>query len=219
MKKSESIGALSWALSKAQSEMESARKNKKNTRSKYADISSVIATLKEPLAKYDLSYAQFPLSDENNRIGVETIVSHKSGEWISGEYFLPQSKTLLSKETKEYGYTPQTAGIVISYARRYALLAVFGMSAEDDDALSVSQAIEATKKEKKSFAEKALYERKVKMMKAFGTIGIEPMTILESYGAVTIESITEENLNDAVSKFETISNDPTMKEILFKGVK
>jgi hypothetical protein len=48
---------------------------------------------------------------------------HKSGEWVQQEYLLPMDKV-----------TPQGAGSAITYARRYALQAMAGIPAVDDDA-------------------------------------------------------------------------------------
>lgn len=124
MKKSESIDKLASALAKAQAEMGGALTDASNPffKSKYADLGSIIKVIKPPFAKHGLSYSQFPIT-EDDRIGVETVIMHSSGQFISQEYTMKVPKA-----------DPQSAGGVISYCRRYALQAVCGIPAVDSDA-------------------------------------------------------------------------------------
>lgn len=128
MDKSESIKALSGALNKAQNEMGGAVKDAKNPffKSKYADLSAVVKAIKEPFASNGLSYSQFPIND-GDKVGVETILMHSTGEWLS------QSFTV--KLTKQ---DAQGAGSAITYCRRYALQAIAGIPSEDDDGQAAS---------------------------------------------------------------------------------
>ena len=123
MEKSESIIELSKSLSKVQSEMTSVKKNCINPffKSKYANLTDVIKVLYEHLREYEISFSQYPISEEG-KVGVETIVMHNSGEWMSGKLLLPCIKQ-----------DPQSYGSCITYARRYALQSIFGIPADDDD--------------------------------------------------------------------------------------
>jgi len=123
MNKSESIKELATALCKAQAEMSGAKKGATNPffKSKYADLGSIVEAVKEPFASNGLSYSQFPIMEET-KVGVETILMHESGEWISSSLTLPMTKQ-----------DPQAAGSAITYARRYALQSIAGIPAEDDD--------------------------------------------------------------------------------------
>jgi len=123
MKKSESIKEIATALSKAQAEMSGAKKSSKNPffKSSYANLEEVIHCVKEPFANNDLSYMQFPISSDGFA-GVETIIMHSSGEWISGELLLKCAKN-----------DPQGMGSAITYARRYGLQSAAGLPSEDDD--------------------------------------------------------------------------------------
>lgn len=124
MNQSESIVKLSAALVKAQAEMSGAVKDSANPffKSKYADLQSVIKAIKEPFAKHGLAYTQFPITNDSG-IGVTTRLIHESGEWLECSYTLPLTKL-----------DPQAAGSAITYARRYALQAMAGIPAVDDDA-------------------------------------------------------------------------------------
>ena len=129
MIKSESIKNLATAMSKAQSEMGGAVKDANNPffKSKYADLSAVIRAVKEPFANNDLSYVQFPI-EESGRIGIETILMHSSGEWLSNSFTVQLSKQ-----------DAQGAGSAITYCRRYSLQAVAGIPSEDDDGNAASK--------------------------------------------------------------------------------
>ena len=125
MKQSESITDLATALCLAQAEMGGAIKDSTNPffNSSYADLSSVIKVIKEPFAKWGLSFVQLPVTSAGgNGVGVSTMLMHKSGQWLQGEYLLPMDKV-----------TPQGAGSAITYARRYALQSLVGIPSVDDD--------------------------------------------------------------------------------------
>jgi hypothetical protein len=126
MKQSESINKLAMALVKAQAEMGGAVKDSKNPffKSNYADLTSVIKAIKEPFANNKLAYIQFPIASEKH-VGVITRLIHESGEWLEQDYYLPLIKS-----------DPQSAGSALTYARRYALVAMAGIPTVDDDAES-----------------------------------------------------------------------------------
>jgi hypothetical protein len=123
MNKSDSIKELATALNKAQAEMSGAKKKATNPffKSKYSDLNAVVDAIRIPFCDNGLSYSQFPLF-ESGCVGVETILMHESGEWISSVLMLPMVKQ-----------DPQAAGSAITYARRYSLQSIAGIPSEDDD--------------------------------------------------------------------------------------
>lgn len=131
MNKSESIIKLAAAQSKMQAEIGGAVKDANNPffKSKYADLSAVVKAVKEPFTNNGLSYVQFPIED-NGRIGVETILMHESGEFMSNQFTVQLTKQ-----------DAQGAGSAITYCRRYALQAIAGIPSEDDDGNSASPQI------------------------------------------------------------------------------
>ncbi len=120
MEKSESIKELATALCKFQGAVEKVRKSETNPffKSKYADLSSILDVIRIPLSENGLSFVQFP-KDKN---GLETMLMHTSGEWMSATYEM--------KPTKD---DPQGLGSAITYQRRYALGAILGLNIDDDD--------------------------------------------------------------------------------------
>lgn len=123
MQTSDSIKELATALSLAQGEIENATKNANNPhfRSKYADLAEIINTVRPVLAKHGLAVVQFPGMSDGNAT-VETILAHKSGEWMRGTAESPLPKA-----------DPQGVGSATTYLRRYSLAAVCGIAQEDDD--------------------------------------------------------------------------------------
>jgi hypothetical protein len=139
MTKSESISHLATALAKAQAEMPVAVFDATNPflKSKYASLGSVIQASRPILAKHKLSLVQFPVSDGTNVVGVESILMHESGEFVSERIVIPL--------TEEKGKTKvQCAGSTLTYLRRYSWAAILGMySDEDSDGSSPVQAFPA----------------------------------------------------------------------------
>ena len=123
MNKSESITELAKALNKFQAECSGAKKDADNPffGSKYANLEAVINCAKSALDNNGLAVSQFPLMDQGYA-GVETILMHSSGEWISNTLLLACKKQ-----------DPQAMGSAITYARRYAYQSVLGIPSEDDD--------------------------------------------------------------------------------------
>jgi hypothetical protein len=130
MNKSESIAGLAAALAKAQGQILPAIKDSVNPffKSNYADLASVTAAIREPLAANGLSYVQI-VHEAENSVAIETVLMHASGEWLSGGVI----KVPVVKHDAQ-GY-----GLAITYARRYSLSALIGVPAEDDDGNEASK--------------------------------------------------------------------------------
>ena len=143
MTKSESIIHLATALAKAQAEMPVAVFDATNPflKSKYATLGSVIQASRPILAKHKLSLVQFPISGGSatgqcpgDYIGVESILTHESGEFVAERILIPL--------TDEKGKSKvQSAGSTLTYLRRYSWASILGMySDEDSDGSSPVQA-------------------------------------------------------------------------------
>ncbi len=128
MQKSESIGELAKALSKAQAAIQPALKTSENPHlgSKYADLGSVWAACRKALSSNGLSIVQLPVSDGPGYVALETIILHESGEYIANTARTP------AKDPKGQE-TAQSVGSAITYLRRYALSAALGIVADTDD--------------------------------------------------------------------------------------
>ena len=121
--KSETIGDLAKALAAVQGDIKAAKKDAVNPffKSNYADLPAVVAACKDSLSKNGIAYFQTTNFDAEG-VWLETMLCHSSGEWIMGRYPIKPVKP-----------DPQSAGSAMTYARRYALAAIVGVVAEDED--------------------------------------------------------------------------------------
>jgi hypothetical protein len=120
MKKSDSIKEICSALVKFHGEVKKIKKTAINPffKSKYADLSSILDVIEEPLCEAGLSFVQFPIGENE----LTTVLMHVSGEWIEGSYTMKPTKN-----------DPQGLGSAITYQRRYALGAILGLNIDIDD--------------------------------------------------------------------------------------
>ena len=125
MQKSESIIELSKALASFQKEVKQPMKDADNPffKSKYVPLESVVEAITACAPKHGLSFLQYPCNNEDGRIGIATVITHESGEYME---FDP----VFMRPEKD---TPQGLGSVLTYLRRYALSAIFGITSDQDD--------------------------------------------------------------------------------------
>jgi len=133
MRTSETINELATALSAFQGEVENATKSASNPffKSKYADLAEILNTVRPVLAKNGLSLAQFPSYEgdaEQGLVLVETVLMHKSGQWMSCVTSTPIKGKI----------DPQAIGSATTYCRRYPAAAILGIAQEDDDGNAAS---------------------------------------------------------------------------------
>lgn len=135
MNRSDSITTIAPALVKAHGEIKSALKDSTNPhfRSKYADLASVVEAVKAPLLKQGIVVLQ-GVHDAVDGVAVETMLLHTSGEWISSTLRLPATK----QDAQGYGSA-------ITYGRRYGLMAICGVPAEDDDGNAATASVATTR--------------------------------------------------------------------------
>jgi len=128
-----SIAKLTEALAKAQLKFQPVLKQNENEAfrrgqkvSKYADLATYIDATQKALAEEGLVVMAWPdVSPEAKSMSLLTILSHSSGEWMKGKLTLPA----LGRD----GFTAQSCGSSITYARRYVYAAILGVASEDDD--------------------------------------------------------------------------------------
>ena len=87
---------------------------------RFASLGAIHRAIDPLMAKHGITIIQFPVTQEN-RIGVNTILIHDSGQSIQQEFTLPLQKN-----------DPQGGGAAITYARRYAISAALGLVSEED---------------------------------------------------------------------------------------
>lgn len=122
MEQSESITELAAALAAAQGELKAVSKTGKSNYGKFVELGAALEHVLPILSKQGLSVTQMPVIGDDNTTHMVTMLMHKSGEWIKSTYPVRMQQT-----------TPQGQGSAITYARRYALMAVVGIAGDDDD--------------------------------------------------------------------------------------
>jgi len=122
---------LYTALLAAQRDFGAVTKNKQNPHLKnfYADLGAVLEAVTEPLANHGLLIVQRFNHNERGPVLITEIVHAATGDKVASE--LP----IVTKDPSD----PQKLGGAITYARRYSLLAILSLTAEDDDGNAASQ--------------------------------------------------------------------------------
>lgn len=119
---------LAKALVVAQKATESIKKAASNPhfKSKYADLAEVVEGVVPALNNAGVAVLQ-PAGACGDAVSVTTVFLHESGSSVSSTLTMRASKS-----------DPQGIGSAITYARRYALLAMSGAAPEDDDGNAAS---------------------------------------------------------------------------------
>ena len=131
--RSEFLLEFAKALNNFQGAMRSVPKTSVNPffHSKYASLDAVWDMCRKPLADNGFSVVQTTVGEEG-KLFLDTLLLHISGEYISCRYPLTPMR-----QTKDAGWAlsddPQSIGSAITYARRYAMSAMLGISADEDD--------------------------------------------------------------------------------------
>jgi hypothetical protein len=117
-----SVTKITAALVKAQAAMTPPKLNRTNPhyKHKYADLTAVIEAVRKPLNDNGIAFTQ-----QTALIGADfvllTTLRHISGESIVSEWPLPPTTS------------QQQMGSNLTYAKRYSLAAICGVSADEDD--------------------------------------------------------------------------------------
>ena len=122
---------IALALASAQANMGKALKQANNPhfRSKYADLGSVMDACLPALNEAGIALIQPTGEDEHGRFVETTLIHGESGETLSCRVPLIVSKNDMQ------GY-----GSATTYGRRYGLMAMAGIAAEDDDGNAAAKA-------------------------------------------------------------------------------
>lgn len=119
------VAELNAALAAAQGEFPPIPKDKTvktaNYEFQYASLDTIIAALRPSLAKNGLSIVQL-LEDTGTGPALRTELRHASGASVGSSFPLTRVPE-----------SPQQLGSLLTYLRRYALTALLGVAAEEDD--------------------------------------------------------------------------------------
>lgn len=124
MEKSESIAKIATNLIKFRQGLQQPAKSADNPffKSKYVMLEGVVKAIDDALKDLNMTYMQEVTSD-GNQVSVSTILLDSSGEYIQ---FEPLSVPVSKNDAQAFGSAE-------TYARRYTLSAVFGVTSDVDD--------------------------------------------------------------------------------------
>lgn len=100
-------------------------KASKNQYGLYADLATVLSTVTGPLAANGLVISQTFTPWDGGYTILRTTLSHVSGESITSDVLMPREENPRNQL--------HSFGAACTYLRRYALLAILNLAAEDDD--------------------------------------------------------------------------------------
>ena len=122
---SENLDKLFKGMNAFRSQLKQPVKDAKNPffKSNYVTLEGVQNAIDAGIKGTGLAYTQIVKNDDNGNVGVETIITHESGQYLTtGVLALRPEKA-----------TPQGYGSTITYAKRYQLASAFGVSSDIDD--------------------------------------------------------------------------------------
>ena len=132
MQWSEDRDKIAAALVQAQAVISSAEKTSTNPslRNQYADLDAVWTAIRGPLGAAELAVIQAPSIEVIEGARFAVVISeivHSSGQWCRHTCRLPVPGGNRGVNDA------QAAGVAVTYARRYSLLALLGVAGEDSD--------------------------------------------------------------------------------------
>lgn len=119
------ITELSKALIAVQKNLQPAIKDATNPfcKNRYATLNSIMDSCRDALLDNGILLTQYPIPVEGENLGLVTKLVHaESGQYQASLAIIPLAKS-----------DPQAMGSAFTYGRRYALSAMLGIVAEDDD--------------------------------------------------------------------------------------
>lgn len=144
MYQSENIAELASALAKAQGEFVPALKDSANPffKSKYANLCSIVKSCQEPLSRHGISFSQSTQKMDGEWVLI-TKLMHSSGQWVSSTTPIITLKPDI-----------QSFGSASTYARRYSLAALAGVTTDEDDDGEASMSRDQPSPAQKKYEEK-----------------------------------------------------------------
>lgn len=133
---SATIGKLAAALAKAQASFGPIERNrtvKTGTYNfDYAPLDTILEAVRPALAANELALTQV-IVPSTAGMGLRTLLLHSSGEWLAGEVSLGQRPA-----------KAQELGSLLTYMRRYSIVSILGVAAEEDDDANAADGNAAT---------------------------------------------------------------------------
>lgn len=201
VRRSDSTAKLDEALAKATLEFTEVLKENENPfyKSKYADLSAVLAATRSALAKHGVTLRQWPYMEDLS-VGITSRLCC-AGEWEESDCSLP----LTGKQDA------QAVGSALTYIRRYATQSILAVAAETDDDAN-SAVVQKTKAAEKRFEDARISQVNVrefwKEARKTGKSNDQVAAYLKDLGYVQTEEIKQSEYQAAMEWASTPSPAP-----------
>jgi hypothetical protein len=140
---------------------------------RYADLGTILGAVRPRLAEHGLAVVQLVSSDlDRGAVLVSTQLRHCSGQTLDS----PQLAMRLPQ-------TPQQLGSLITYLRRYSVLALLGLATEDDDGAAASTGPVAPRYDEQR-SETPEERLRASAGALFSALGLEPQQRLDRMAAI-----------------------------------
>ncbi|WP_419790706.1 ERF family protein [Staphylococcus chromogenes] len=200
MRMSESITEISKAISSFRKEVKQPIKDADNPffKSKFVPLENVVEAVDQVAPNLGLSFVQWALNDENGRVGVATMLMHSSGEYIEFDpVFMNAEKN-----------TPQGAGSLISYLKRYSLSAIFGITSDQDDDGNAASGKQSKSEPKASSKTVGALKQEVlnfvELMKSLNK-DVTQQQAEKTFGIQNYTAMTEQQAVNTINKIQTMA--------------
>ena len=134
----ETLTKLPAALAKFQAEHHAAGRDGKGNYGTYTTLAGALAAVQHACA-FGLSHTQTLQPINDDLMVLRTTLMHESGEAVVSDLPLP------IRQEGGRGNPMQALGSALTYARRYGLLAIYGIAGDDDDGEGAAPAAPAAK--------------------------------------------------------------------------
>ncbi len=175
------------ALIKARKGFKPIKKDKVNPhfKNRYASLDSVNTAVLDALCENDLVVTQVTEPMDSGQ-GVKTTLWHSSGEKLESFLMLPNIQDM------------QKLGAAITYARRYSLSAILGISADEDDDGNAAQ----PPKRNPNLISEGQRKRLYAIANQNGFDKDSSKGLLKSFGFESSDDVTKAKYDEVIKAFE-----------------
>lgn len=146
-------------------------------RYKYATLAGIMRAVRPVLAAHGLAVSQL-VSSTSETLTVGTTLVHRSGQTFPSGVL-----------TMKLPPTPQQLGSLISYLRRYQLVALLGLAVEDDDARGAQTSQDAGGTHRGTSERKLSDAQRRRIMALFGELGLTGSEFRDERLSITADVI------------------------------
>jgi len=138
---SEDIDQIATALHSALDLISNAPKTTKGHNYKYAPLEVVLDIIRKAYKANGLFLLQTPWTPGEDQMGVTTLITHTSGQWISSQFSI-------KIEVQRGMNLNQSCGTLLTYLRRYSAMSFNFLTAEAEDVDGISNEEKSSRDQK-----------------------------------------------------------------------